>query len=424
MSFSLSPERELRGSSTAAERTDNPRIAYVVKMYPRFSETFIVSEILAHEAAGLAVGIFSLRAPVDTHFQDLLAKVRSPVRYIYSDRPRVTNFWTELAEAGRTFPRFWQSLGSFADEDPGDVQQAVLLAGELRAGGFTHIHAHFASVASTVARMAARFAGIPFTFTAHAKDIFHESVDAADFRRKLADAAAVITVSDHNVRYLRETYGQAASHVRRIYNGVHLDSMQFSPSRERENVVVAIGRLVEKKGFDDLVRAMALLRDSGSTARCEIVGTGEMEGELLALIAHLRLETRVELVGPLPQGEVMKRVASAALLAAPCVNGADGNRDGLPTVILEAMALGTPCISTPVAGIPEAVRDGETGLLVRERDVAGLAGGIGRLLEDDDLRCRLAAAARKLVEDEFDVRRNAAAVRKIFHHERAGAEAA
>lgn len=424
MSFSLSPEREPRGAGTAAERTEKPRIAYVVKMYPRFSETFIVSEILAHEAAGFALGIFSLRPPVDTHFQDLLAKVRSPVRYIFSDRPHLTDFWTALSEAGRMFPRFWQSLASFADEDSRDVQQAVLLARELRSGGFTHLHAHFASTASTVARMAARFAGIPFTFTAHAKDIFHESVDAADFRRKLADAAAVITVSDHNVRYLRETYGQAASHVRRIYNGLHLDTMQFSPARDRENVVIAVGRLVEKKGFDDLVRAMASLRDSGNTVRCEIVGTGEMEHELRALVAHLRLEDRVELVGPLPQCEVFKRVASAAVLAAPCVNGADGNRDGLPTVILEAMALGTPCISTPVAGIPEAVRDGETGLLVVERDVAALAGGIGRVLGDADLRCRLAVAGRKLIEDEFDARRNAAAVRGVFSHQRAGAEAA
>lgn len=423
MSFLPSHEGS-RASSVTGDRTQQHRIAYVVKMYPRYSETFIVSEILAHEAAGLAVGIFSLRAPVDTHFQDLLARVRSPVRYIFSDRPRVPEFWAALGEAARGIPRFWQTIGAFAGEDPRDVHQAVLLAEELRTGGFNHVHAHFASVASSVARMAARLAGIRFTFTAHAKDIFHESVDPADFRRKLSDASAVVTVSDHNLDYLRETYGSAARHVRRIYNGLHLDAFPFSLPREREHRIVAIGRLVEKKGFDDLIRAVAVLRERGLDTQCEIVGAGEMEPHLRALVRDLHLDDRVELVGPLPQNEVMKLVQSASLLAAPCVNGADGNRDGLPTVLLEAMALGTPCISTAVAGIPEAIRHRDTGLLIAERDVGALSDGLAVLLEDATLRCHLAGSARALIEKEFDVNRNTAGLRDLFFRERAGAEAA
>ncbi|HEX2722264.1 MAG TPA: glycosyltransferase family 4 protein [Gemmatimonadaceae bacterium] len=393
-------------------------------MYPRFSETFIVSEILAHEAAGMLLGIFSLRPPVDTHFQDLLAKVRSPVRYIFSDRPRLPEFWSALSYAGNRLPRFWQSLGAFTGEDSRDVHQAVLLATELEAGGFTHVHAHFASVASSVARMAARFTGLPFSFTAHAKDIFHESVDAGDFRRKLSDASAVVTVSDHNLEFLRRTYGPIASRVRRIYNGLHLDSFPYSSPVRRDELVVAVGRLVEKKGFDDLIRALATLRDQGRRVRCEIIGAGDMEQQLRSLISHLALQDTVHLVGPLPQKDVRNRVRAATVLAAPCVNGADGNRDGLPTVLLEGMALGTPCISTDVAGIPEAVRHEETGLLVAERDVPALASGIVRLLDDAELRRRLAAAARRLVESDFDVRRNAEAVRKLFAAKAAGEEAA
>ncbi len=407
-----------------ADRVHVPRIAYVVKMYPRYSETFIVSEILAHEEAGLSMGIFSLRPPVDPHFQDLLAKVRSPVRYIPSERARVDDFWAVLCEAGKKHPRFWQTLGSFAGEDSRDVCQAVALAEQLRLGGFTHVHAHFASVATSVARMACRITGIPFTFTAHAKDIFHQSVDAADFHRKLTDAAGVITVSDHNLEYLRGTYGSAAAHVRRIYNGLHLDAFPFSLPRHRDNLVVAVGRLVEKKGFDDLIRAIGLLRDSGITTRCEIIGGGECEVQLRALIASLRLEGEVQLLGPLPQSEVTRRVALASVLAAPCVNGADGNRDGLPTVLLEAMALGTPCVSTSVAGIPEVVRDHQTGVLVPERDVKALADGISTLLGNPGLGCEFAASARRLIEDEFDVRRNTAAVRELFLFGREGAEAA
>lgn len=390
------------------------KIAYVVKMYPRFSETFIVSEILAHESAGLDVEIFSLRPPVDTHFQDLLARVKSPVRFIPSERPRVQEFWSALAAAGRDLPHLWPSLGEFACEDPRDVYQAVLLAVTLRERSFTHIHAHFASVATTAARMAGRFAGLPYSFTAHAKDIYHESVDPADLRRKLTDAAAVVTISDYNARYLREHYGSAATRVRRIYNGLLLDRFPFSPPLDRSDVVVGVGRLVEKKGFDDLIRAVALLRDGGSTVRCEIIGGGPMEADLQALIADLRIADRVRLLGPLPQGEMSKRVASASVLAAPCVNGVDGNRDGLPTVLLEAMALGTPCVGTSVAGIPEVVRDGESGILIEERDVSALARAIARLVQDRQLRMTLASAARRLVEAEFDTQRNAARIRQIF----------
>ncbi len=423
MSFSQSHEPMLRGRPAA--RSDGPRVAYVVKMYPRFSETFIVSEILAHEAAGLSLEIFSLRSSVDTHFQDLLAHVRSPVHFIPSERPRAADFWAALSAAGSAFPNFWQVLGTFAEEDPRDVYQAALLARDLRLGRFTHLHAHFASVATTVARMASRFAGIPFSFTAHAKDIYHEAVDSADLRRKLTDAAAVVTVSDFNREFLRDNYGGAASRVRRIYNGLHLERFPFSPPRNRDNVIVAVGRLVEKKGFDDLIRAMSLLRDRGNTARCEIIGSGLMHDELRRLIAHHRLESTVELVGPLPQRDMANRVASATVLAAPCIDGLDGNRDGLPTVLLEAMALGTPCVSTTVAGIPEAIRHGSTGLLTAERDVVGLASALESLLGDAELRCRLASAARQLVETDFDVHRNAALVRNFFGRDlSSGSEAA
>lgn len=424
MSFSQSHDPAFRGTPIA-EGPEESKVAYVVKMYPRFSETFIVSEILAHEAAGLRVEIFSLRAPVDTHFQDLLARVKSPVHFVSADRPRVVDFWDALTAAGASIPRFWQAIGAFAGEDPRDVHQAVLLARTLTEEGFTHIHAHFGSVATSVARMASRLSGIPYSFTAHAKDIYHESVDATDFRRKLADAAAVVTVSDFNLAFIRASFGPVASRVRRIYNGLHLDNFPFTPPHDREMRVVAVGRLVEKKGFDDLVRAMALLRDRGTTARCEIIGSGMMERELRTLIENYRLEEMVDLVGSLPQGEMMKRVASASVLAAPCVNGLDGNRDGLPTVLLEAMALGTPCVSTPVAGIPEVVRHRFTGLLVSERDVAALATAIESLLADAALRVSLASAAREVIESEFDVNHNAAAVRQLFRHKRVSdAEAA
>jgi hypothetical protein len=197
-------------------------IGYVLKRYPRYSETFIVTEILAHEAAGLQVEIFSLRPPEDTHFQDAIARVRAPVHYLSATDLKALDFWTALKQAGQVLPGLWAALEAAQGEDVYQVYQAVLLAHQVRLKGIGHLHAHFATSATSVARLAACFARVPYTFTAHAKDIFHESVRPDDLRRKLCDAAAVITVSDYNVAYLRQTYGPAAAQIQRIYNGLDL----------------------------------------------------------------------------------------------------------------------------------------------------------------------------------------------------------
>jgi glycosyltransferase involved in cell wall biosynthesis len=390
------------------------KIGYVVKRYPRYSETFIVNEILAHETAGMELEIFSLLPPEDGHFQDGISRVRAPVTYLPSKGLKVTEFWSVLEEAGETFSEGWGALEAARGEDVRYVHQAAVLSRKIRLRGVSHLHAHFATASTTVARLAAYFAGVPYTFTAHAKDIFHESVRPGDLRRKLADAAAAVTVSDYNLEYLRENYGTAAERVHHIYNGLDLERFPYRLPRERPPLILGVGRLVEKKGFADLIEACLLLAEDGREFTCRIVGTGEQEAELRARIARLGLENRVELLGPRPQSELAQHVQSAAVLTAPCVVGADGNRDGLPTILLEAMALGTPCVSTDVTGIREAIRDGETGLMVPQRHPADLAAAIGRLLEEPGLRIRLAERARRLIEAEFDIRRNAALLREIF----------
>jgi glycosyltransferase involved in cell wall biosynthesis len=383
-------------------------------MYPRFSETFIVNEILAHEAAGLDLEIFSLRPPADGRFHEALARVRAPVTYLPGGPLKAPDFWAAISEATEELPGLWPALEETRTEDVCDVYQAVLLAGAVRARRVTHLHAHFGSVATTVARLASRFAGLSYTFTAHAKDIFHESVRPDDLRRKLRDAAAVITVSDYNLRYLRKTCGLAATRVKRVYNGLHLQQFSYASPINRPARIVAVGRLVEKKGFADLIDACAILARQGRDFRCEIIGGGALEADLRTHIERLGLWGRVRLLGPRPQREVIRHVQNAAVFAAPCVVGADGNRDGLPTVLLEAMALGTPCVSTDVTGIPEVLRHCETGLMVRQHDPAGLASALGKLLDDRMLRVRLAVQARRLIEAKFDIHRNAACIRGIF----------
>ncbi|WP_454083995.1 glycosyltransferase family 4 protein [Georgenia sp. Marseille-Q6866] len=392
------------------------RIGYVLKMYPRFSETFIVSELLGREARGADLEVFSLRPPVDPRFHSALAEVRAPVTYVPRAR-KPEELWDALRAAAPELPLLHRALPELLAAEASDAGQALALAVMVVRRGITHLHAHFASLATTVARLTSLLTGVPYSFTAHAKDIFHSSVDPADLARKIAGAHHVVTISDFNERHLRTTYPEAvaATRLHRIYNGLGLADFPFTPRTVADDGgtdVVAVGRLVEKKGFDVLVDALAHLRDRGRPLRCRIVGGGEKEAELRAQVAALGLEGLVELTGPLPQHEVRAQVASAGVFAAPCVVGSDGNADGLPTVLLEAMALGTPCVSTDVTGITEAVRHEETGLEVGQHDAVGLADAIVRVLDDAALRERLTRAARALVEREFDTRRQVEALER------------
>ncbi len=389
------------------------RVAYVLKRYPRYSETFIVNEILAHEAAGQELRIVSLYPPSDSHFQDALARVRAPVTYLTAERLKTASFWETLQGAQARLPGVTAGLELTRGEDVRHVYQALRLAVLAQQEGITHFHAHFGTAATSVARLAASFAGLGYTFTAHAKDIFHESVDPEDLRRKLEDAAAVVTVSDYNLAFLRDHYGRTAR-LQRIYNGMDLSLFPYAEPRGRPPHIVAVGRLVEKKGFGDLVEACAVLAERGRDFRCLVIGTGPLEAELRAQVMRLGLTGKVQLLGPRPQRELAAFLQGAAAFAAPCVVGADGNRDGLPTVLLEAMALGTPCVSTDVTGIPEILRHEETGLRVPQRRPEKLADALSRLMADASLRVRLARRARALVERDFDITRNAAALREVF----------
>lgn len=386
------------------------RIGYVCKMYPRFSETFILTELLALQDLGVDLEVLSLRPPADGRFHARLADLDAPVTYLRSSGIRAADLWETLGRGQAVLGNLDVHLDDLLAVDARDAIQSVEVAILARERGLTHLHAHFGSVAATVAGRAAALAGITWGFTAHAKDIFHDEVVRDDLRSKLASATDVVTVSDFNLEFLRAEFGADAHRVRRVYNGLDLDEFTFTEPRERPAAIAAVGRLVPKKGFEDLLSAAALLRDRGVDFHLDLVGTGPLEADLAARIDALGLGAVVRMTGALPQDRVRRIVGSAAAFAAPCVVGDDGNRDGLPTVLLEAMALGTPCVGTPVTGIPEVVRDGVTGLLVPEHDPAALADALARLLDGPDLRLSLAKAARDLVEVDFDTRRQAARV--------------
>ena len=389
-------------------------VGYVLKRYPRFSETFVVNEILALEKAGVQVDIFALGPVSETHFQEAISRVRAPVHRIRHQFHDTELYWQLLVQARKTLPEF-RRLAHLADEhDWVTVGQAVLLAMQAQSKGIRHLHAHFGTQAATVARLAAAFAGIHYSFTAHAKDIYHQYEEPVQLDLKIRDAAFTITVSDYNVDYLRTHFGAPTDRTHRIYNGLGLSAFPYNPPINRPSHVVAVGRLVEKKGFPFLIEAIGLLRDRGIDCRCTLVGDGPLRPQLQKQIEDLGLTDRVQLAGVRPLTEVSAFLKGAAVLVAPSIISEGGDRDGLPTILVEGMALGTPCISTQVVGIPELIRDHETGLCVAPNDAKVLADAIAEMLGNPTMARLLADNARALIESKYDVHRNTARLRDLF----------
>ncbi len=390
------------------------RVGYVLKVYPRFSETFVVTEILAREAAGEDLAIFALRPTTDSRFHPEIARVKAPVRWIPRNL-KGQEQWLQLTsglhsdEARRRFAQLLPVLATL----PGDeVAQGVGLAKAVEEEGITHLHAHFASLAGRIAWIASRLSGVPFTVTTHAKDIFHESVDREWLRRICSDADRVIAISLFNEDYLAEVLAGTGARVSLLRNGLELSRFPYrgceGGRRRAEPLrILAVGRLVPKKGFDDLLDALHLLKTKGREVHLDLAGEGELAAHLAGRVAQLGLARQVNLLGPRTQSEVRDLLSQADLFAAPCRIADDGNMDGLPTVVLEAMATGTPVVATAVTGLPEAIHDGDTGILLTPGDVTGLAEAIEDVDEGRVNGPALARAARTLIEEEFDAARQA-----------------
>ncbi|OUI69706.1 glycosyltransferase family 4 protein [Serratia marcescens] len=389
-------------------------IGYVLKRYPRFSETFVVNEILAHERAGMKIDIFALGPVEETHFQDALSRVRAPVSRLIDKQRNTEAFWRLLLEARRKLPGFTYKFYKIQHDNVHEVAQAILLALAVCERGIQCLHAHFGTRATTVARLAAWFSGISYTFTAHAKDIYYQYEETTDLAQKLRDAAQTVTVSDYNLAYLQRQYGAAAGKTVRVYNGIELAHFPYTAPVERPRHILAVGRLVEKKGFEVLIDALQLLRSRTGAFHCTLIGDGPLRATLQARIQAAELGNVIVLSGQQPQPDIIKAMQTAYLVVAPCVVSKDGDRDGLPTVLLEAMALGTPVISTRVAGIPELISDDETGLCIAPNNPAELAEALLRLFNEPATCLRLSLKAREKIERDFDIDRNAARLRTIF----------
>ncbi|MGL5010673.1 MAG: glycosyltransferase, partial [Paracoccaceae bacterium] len=282
------------------------RIGYVLKRFPRCSETFILNELLALQALGAEVQVFSLLAPPEEPRHARLADLRAPVTYLAKPSGHAA---VAVAEADRAL---------FAGNDDKIIASLNAKATEVarlaKAAGITHLHAHFGSDPATVALLAARALKATFSFTAHARDIYHTYVtpgaDAAKRRAKLCEAAFVVTVSDYNAAHLRTLCPEAAGRIHRLYNGI--DLTLFTPTEAPvPGRILAVGRLVEKKGFEVLVDACAILRDRGVGFDCRIIGDGPLQEALAAHIGTLGLAAKVRLVGQMPQERLAGELGTA-----------------------------------------------------------------------------------------------------------------
>jgi glycosyltransferase involved in cell wall biosynthesis len=284
----------------------------------------------------------------------------------------------------------------------------------LKAPDVRHLHAHFAHDTTTITWMASMITGVPFSFSAHAKDIYAERLNPRGLLgRKLRAAAFVVTCTEANRRHL---IGLAdGTPVQCVYHGLNDDFQRWAPqAREAKSAggearLLAVGRLVRKKGFDVFVEACGILHRRGVVFDAAIAGEDDDVGENFSVgedlrrrIARLGLEDCVRMLGQIGQPELFERYRAATVFCLPCRVLDNGDRDGIPNVLLEAMACGIPVVSTPISGIPELIDDGRNGLLVPEDDPEALADAVERLHVDRELARRVACAGRATVGERFD----------------------
>lgn len=396
------------------------KVCYVLKRYPRLSETFIVNEIQELKRQGTEVTILAQNDSGEEIVHEKVKALPVPIFYL----PSLSSLSLKSCSI-RHLERYSGKANDLGlDRLQGALSwrnyvtwiQMAMAAPLIKSLGINHIHAHFATWAAAAASFLSDFTGIPFSFTAHAKDIYHESVDRKALAEKIEKAEFVITVSDFNRQYLEELLRNEgrSGRVIRLYNGIDLDEFRPSGKEKEANLLVGVGRLIQKKGFEYLIKACKVLSEKGRTFQCIIIGEGEERNALEKMVIHFSLGEKVTFLGAQPQSEVKRILQKASLFVLPCIIGDDGNRDGLPTVLLEAAALEVPIISTKVTGIPEIISHGQSGFLVEEKNPAALAEAIESLLDSDFLQKKFIRSAMVKVRTDFNLTENVRALKGYF----------
>jgi glycosyltransferase involved in cell wall biosynthesis len=402
------------------------RLGYLYSRYPVISQTFCDMEMLALERRGIELVIGSIYSPLTSLRHEYITSLRAPIHY--APPQQILKIWEQNAKAGRATGKWPGKLVAQHNKKYGlsvkaeqRARNALYFADFFARRGADHVHVHFANRAAHTALFLKEISGIPFSVTAHGQD-FMKDLGSDDLLRELCAAAEFVAAeTDYSRDLLRQRCPDSAAKIHRVYNGIDLRRF-VAPHDETAGVAVApyhvprvlgVGRLVEFKGFQDLIHACAELTHRGLDFFCEIIGDGPLRDTLQAEIENLDLSPRVKLLGSLSQHAVLEKLQAADIFALPSTTDAKGATDVFPTVILEAMASARPVVSTHLAGIPELVVD-ETGILVSPRDTSALSNALEELLKEPELRLRYGRAGRTRVEQDFRIENTVMPLLKMF----------
>ena len=390
-----------------------PSFAYLFERFPSFTQTFCYREVLEMRRQGVTAPVVSIRVPKDVP-ADCPEELARAVRYLPEPDALAAEMKT-LRMLGR-YP--WKAIRTIRrwgkQSDKGRALAAAWLGPRLRKEGVRHVHAHFAGMAARTAYWLKQFYGITYSFTGHANDMFCETDFPVTLEDLVREAEFVVTEADFSRDWLRKRHPEHAAKIHRVYNGIDPTGYaEASPAPGRPRLV-SVGRCIEKKGFADLIDACAILRDRGIDFECDIVGGGPLEESLRARIEERGLQGVVRLPGPQPQEEVRKLLAQATVFVLACATESDGGMDNFPTVIVEAMAAGLPVVSTWLAGVPEMVEHGGTGLLVAEKQPEQLADAVAVILSDPIKARKFGACGKRTVAERFASKVTAAELKKLL----------
>lgn len=394
--------------------------AYLFERFPSFGQTFCYREVAELYRQGITPPIFSIRNPKDEPPQDWDTRIVMDVHYLPEEKELLEEV-QRASKKRRLSPAIIAALDEWGRRtDFLRLYQAVYVGLRLQDLGIDHVHAHFAGMAARTAFWIAKFFPITFSFTAHANDIFAPRNFEIGLEKLIQTARLIITETDYSEKFLRERFPEHADRIHRIYNGLNLAEFGHANFSSDPPMIVAIGRLIPKKGFANLIRACALLVEHGRPFRCEIFGDGPLESQLRGQVEELGLQEFVQLPGPKPQHELRERLARASVFVLPSVPEAEGGMDNLPTVIMEAMATGLPVVSTRIGGIPEMVIDNETGFLMRPDDPVALADAIEKVINDRSLGQKLGQAGHGRAQKLFSIEKNVRDLCALLNAHRTG----
>lgn len=400
-----------------------PFIAYAVQQFPALRTTFIRREVEALRALGLPIEVVSMRPAnrLELENEEEARRHLDTTHYLPSRPFDGRSGLDNLAAAVHCPRETVRNLGLLC-QDPGapgvarrlrvalQVWRGAVTAAQLKQiGRCRHIHAHFADGAATTALCAARLLGVPFSFTSHT------SFDSPALRTKLREAAFVASISEYDRGRLIAAGGpKIADKIHVIHCGIPLEDWPLRPYRPPGSPlrILSVGALIEKKGHDDLVRACALLRQRGVVFHCKIIGGGPLKAQLQASIRDLGLDDTVCLAGPMPQEAVREELYAADLFVLACKQASNGDTDGVPVSLMEAMAAGVPVVSCRIAGVPELLDDGRCGWLAEPGSASSLADQICSAIGAE--RESISVAARRRIEDRFDQAKEANRLAQLF----------